>query len=145
MHEVVTSLDDLSVFAEKVKQNLDPHDEHATVLALTGDLGAGKTAFTKELAKHLGVAEHITSPTFVLAKTYDLSGQKYNHLIHIDAYRLEGNEGLEPTGFPDLLKDPSNLIVIEWPERIAKEVPSHAISMEITINTDGDREITYGE
>jgi len=77
--------------AEKVAQDfalaLSPNAEAATVVGLYGDLGAGKTFFTQVVAKTLGVEENIVSPTFVIEKIYELVGQKFSHLIHIDAYR----------------------------------------------------------
>src|SRR3989344_6867263 len=69
------------------------NENGATVVGLYGDLGSGKTAFTQATAKCLGVKEAVTSPTFVIEKIYKLDRQNFEHLIHIDAYRLgSGNE-----------------------------------------------------
>lgn len=91
----------------------------ATVLALSGDLGTGKTFFVKSLAANLNVTETITSPTFVLARFYDLAENlPWQRLIHIDAYRLEKADDLIKLGWDDWVSDPANLVCIEWPEQI---------------------------
>ncbi len=94
--------------------------ERAFVVGLSGDLGAGKTTFVQVLAKELGVHETITSPTFVIQKTYPLKQQKFARLVHIDAYRLTNTDELEALGFRALRDDPGNLIVVEWPERVSE-------------------------
>ncbi|TAK57916.1 tRNA (adenosine(37)-N6)-threonylcarbamoyltransferase complex ATPase subunit type 1 TsaE [Patescibacteria group bacterium] len=117
----------------------------ATVVGLYGNLGAGKTTFTQCLAKELGIMETITSPTFVIEKIYPLKHSPstvfpqgcsttspqsspqfklpFTQLIHIDAYRLEKGAELAVLGFEKLLNDPKNLILIEWPERVADIMP----------------------
>lgn len=144
MAEEITSLDALDAFANKVAKGLEPDPNHATLITLSGDLGVGKTAFTKALARTLGVDEHVTSPTFVLAKKYPLSDQKFSTLIHIDAYRLEGEDNLQTVGFADMLKDSSNLIVLEWPERVPEEIPEYAQTLSFEIGAGDVRIITYG-
>ena len=85
---LVRSIFELEVFAKEVTAALAPRGHTAVVMALYGDLGAGKSAFVKALAKALGVSGIVTSPTFVLQKIYPLQNQKFERLIHIDAYRL---------------------------------------------------------
>jgi len=109
--------------------------EEALVVGLSGHLGAGKTAFTKCIAKILGVEETVTSPTFVIMKSYDIKFEIRNpnfqknsksekievpwkRLIHIDAYRLERREELEVLEWEKLVADKNNLILIEWPENV---------------------------
>ncbi len=127
-------------FAAKLK----PRAGAATIVALSGELGAGKTTFVKGIAKALGITEHVTSPTFVIMKIYDSSGGKFERLVHIDAYRLKGIHHLNVLGWDELLRDQGNLILIEWPEKIAKAVPSDAISLAFRYSGD-EREIIYGE
>jgi len=100
-----------------LSSNYSASDE-ATVVGLSGHLGAGKTAFVKEIAKELGIKEDITSPTFVIMKIYETEHPKWHRLIHIDAYRLEKREELEALQWEKLLSDPHNLIMIEWPENV---------------------------
>ena len=71
----------------------------ATVLALHGELGAGKTTFTQTLARTLGVTDAVTSPTFVIMKLYELQHQSFETLIHIDAYRIEHSDEMRVLGF----------------------------------------------
>src|SRR3989344_3743235 len=118
MKERISSLEDLSLYTEKFFAYITEHKNTngATTLLLSGELGAGKTAFVKALARILGIKEDIISPTFVIMKFYPLTGQLFKQLIHIDAYRLEKADELTHLGFEELCKDPVNLICIEWPE-----------------------------
>jgi tRNA threonylcarbamoyladenosine biosynthesis protein TsaE len=113
----------------------------ATVIGLYGDLGSGKTAFVKAVAKRFGVLETVTSPTFVLEKIYKLSGQIFSHLIHIDAYRLEEARELKQLGFSEPLKDPGNVIFIEWAERVEELLPKGARRIKFAFIDETTRDI----
>ncbi len=121
----------MSSVAETVLETLQPQKNGATVLALSGDLGAGKTTLTQHFAQLLGVKENIISPTFVIMKSYPLQEQKWETLIHIDAYRIEQEKEMQVLGFHHLLSDPKNLILIEWPEKIAGLLPENKIDVLI--------------
>lgn len=136
-----TSISQTETFARDFLEHLKPNTVGATVIGLYGDLGAGKTAFTKCVAKILGVAEEITSPTFVIQKTYKLNGQKFETLVHIDAYRLEKGEELARLGWAELLKDPKNLILIEWPEKVADVMPQNHQKLYFTFIDEITRKI----
>jgi len=135
-----------AMYAEAVHfvATLARNEDGATVVVLSGDLGAGKTTFTQGIARGLGIEENVTSPTFVLEKIYELEHQKWLHLIHIDAYRLKDARELEVLGWNEIVFDPSNLIVVEWPEHIATLIPARAI--RVTLEGVGDsREVKlYG-
>lgn len=90
----------------------------AFVAGLSGHLGAGKTAFTKLVAKELGIGEEITSPTFVIMKIYDTQHPTFKRFVHIDAYRLERAQELEALDFERITSDSNNLVLIEWPENV---------------------------
>jgi len=91
----------------------------ATVVGLSGHLGAGKTAFTKLAAKALGVNSTVTSPTFVLMKLYDINGSwPWKKLVHIDAYRFEKPEELKALNYEKIIADKDNLVLVEWPENV---------------------------
>lgn len=128
--------------AERFTKELQPTDE-ARVIALQGDLGSGKTTFVQAMAHTLGVKEHVTSPTFIIQKIYELENQQFQRLVHIDAYRLEGAQELEKLGWHELVKDPKNLIVIEWPEHVAGLVPSYAQHIHFTYMDESSRHISY--
>lgn len=110
----------------------------ATVIALRGDLGAGKTAFTAGLLAALGTARHATSPTFVIMKHYALgeNALPFRDLYHIDAYRITG-EDLESIDFQKIISDPTALVVIEWADRLSAHLPSAAIQLQCE---HGDKE-----
>lgn len=116
---------------------------HATVLAFTGDLGSGKTAFTQGVARALGVTTDITSPTFVIEKIYKLEGQAFEHLVHIDAYRLASGKELSHLGWEELLANPKNLIVVEWPELVADVMPEYARKLTFAFIDESTRSISW--
>jgi tRNA threonylcarbamoyladenosine biosynthesis protein TsaE len=139
----LANLEELQAEAGRFSHSLVPSAMHATLITLSGELGAGKTSFTQGLAEALGVDESITSPTFVLEKIYDLpEGKRYGRLVHIDAYRLEGETSLVPLGFDDLYADPQNLIVLEWPELVQSQLPKADVSLTLSVSGDG-RDISY--
>ncbi len=120
----------------------------ARVLALSGDLGAGKTTFTKALAKELGIIEHVTSPTFVIQKSYEcprsLLGQKcgdFRKLVHIDAYRLESGGGAEVLDLQNTLQDKGNVVVIEWAENIRSALPKDSLQIHFKYKDETTREV----
>jgi len=98
------------------------------ILALEGDLGAGKTTLIKGIARGLRIKKAITSPTFVLMKVYNadiadrngLRGSRIKKFIHIDAYRLKDEKGLVEIGIGDYLGERDSVVVIEWAERVKK-------------------------
>jgi tRNA threonylcarbamoyladenosine biosynthesis protein TsaE len=142
------SLEETRKMAEAfLKQISNTHTNTAMVVGLFGDLGSGKTTFTQALGKILGVEEVMTSPTFVIQKNYSIPQSiVYNlqstALIHIDAYRLEAGKELEVLGFKKLLADPKNLILIEWPERVADALPADLIKINFKFISENEREIT---
>lgn len=87
------------------------------VICLNGDLGAGKTTFTKYLAEYMGIKNPVTSPTFTLIQEYQ--GKKFN-LVHCDMYRIEDESELVEMGLEDILYDlgKDKIVIIEWPEKI---------------------------
>ncbi|MFA5127010.1 MAG: tRNA (adenosine(37)-N6)-threonylcarbamoyltransferase complex ATPase subunit type 1 TsaE [Patescibacteria group bacterium] len=110
------------------------------VIALSGNLGAGKTVLVRGLAKALGLKDNINSPTFVLLKVYNLKYKKIKRFIHVDCYRLEGQEDLHDIGLGDYLSDPENLVVIEWADRI-KNLPANAIRVSLDHIANDQRRI----
>lgn len=135
------SEDQTQDIAKGLLQQLVINPDGATILALQGDLGAGKTTLTKALAKELGIEETVVSPTFVIAKFYELFDDAqgktpFIRLVHIDAYRIESNEELQPLGWEEIIQQPKTLVIVEWPERVAGMLPSHTQYFSITHNDD---------
>ena len=104
------------------------------VVSLTGDLGAGKTAFVQGAARALGVQEPVTSPTFVLVRQY--RGDVPVH--HVDVYRLDRVQEVLDLGFEDLL-DPSGVVFVEWGDAIDALLPNDHLRLEITTDDDARR------
>jgi len=144
MGKPIPDLAALEAEAAAFLKTLAPQADSATLVALSGELGAGKTAFTKAVAKALGVEEVVTSPTFVLEKIYALpEGSAFKRLIHIDAYRLDSGAELAPLGFDELMTDPGNLVFLEWPEKVADALPAPAARVSLAVSKDGAHSISY--
>ncbi len=107
----------------------------AAVIALKGDLGAGKTTFVQGFMKALGVRHRVTSPTFLIIRKYEISTPlqrglvHYHHACHLDLYRIHKLKELLDLGFKKIIKDHHALVLIEWPERVKKLLPKNAIQI----------------
>ncbi len=143
MERRIHTIEDLDAEARAFAASLSPKDSGATLVFLSGELGAGKTAFTKAAAAALGVAEHVTSPTFVLEKIYALEEQRFLRLIHIDAYRLQDASELAALGFDEAMADRDTLIFLEWPERVSDMAHTATVSITLVAHDDGSRTLTY--
>lgn len=134
----VDNLKDTEKIANQVAKEL----KGGEILALSGNLGAGKTAFVKALAKALGIKANITSPTFILMKVYDISGhKKIDKFVHVDCYRLSGREDLFDIGLGDYLNYDNIVVAIEWADKIAN-LPKTAVNIHIELLKDDKRQIT---
>lgn len=104
----------------------------AQVIALSGNLGAGKTTFVQGFADAWGIKENVLSPTFVLMKVYALPKgtarrKSSHHLVHVDCYRMESFQDLAHLGFAELLRDRDTVIILEWAERVKKILPKNTL------------------
>ena len=100
----------------------------ALVIALSGDLGAGKTTFAQGFAEALGIKERVLSPTFVIMKIYAIQKRaQIKHFIHIDCYRIHSSRDLASLGVKEIFKDARAIVLIEWPERIRGLIPKNAL------------------
>ncbi len=106
------------------------------VVALFGDLGAGKTAFTRGVAKYCKVRSGVSSPTFAIVHEYD--GEKFK-IYHFDMYRINSYEDLESTGFFDYLD--KGVLIIEWSENIVDFLPADAIKVKIEKSNDENQRV----
>jgi len=118
----------------------------AFILALTGELGSGKTTFVQGVARGLGIKSRIISPTFILVRNYEVRSQKYEvrNFYHIDLYRLEKNIEFEVRnlGIKDIWSDPENIVAIEWAEKIEKMIPKSAKWIRFENLGENKRKIT---
>lgn len=130
MEEIITNnLDETYDFAKNFLSKITP----PCVITLTGDLGAGKTAFTKALAKAMGINSVVTSPTFTLMNEYD---EGIYPLYHFDMYRIENPEDIYELGFYDYFESKDAIIVCEWPQVIDGLLPKKGY--DITIKKLGE-------
>ena len=119
---------------ERLAAILRPGD----VVALTGDLAAGKTRFVAGLARGLGLADPVTSPTFAIAHEYR---EGRVPLFHFDMYRLSSSEELYDIGWEDYLAS-GGVCAVEWSENVADAMPADAFFVDIRILDDTTRRIT---
>lgn len=115
------------------------------ILALYGNLGSGKTTFAQGLAKGLGIKQKIISPTFIIIRKYDLELSSQNSEIrsfyHIDLYRIEKMNDIESIGLIEILNDKSNIIAIEWPEKIEDLLPKNTWRLNFNYLENNERRI----
>lgn len=126
----VRSPEETAALAARLAALLQPGD----VLCLSGDLGAGKTTFTRALVAALGSPAPVSSPTFTLIHEYH--GGRLP-VVHADAYRLRGPGDVPDTGLEEYLVEGAGVTVIEWPERIAAALPDERLDIALT-DTGGD-------
>lgn len=112
------------------REILKMKSRHATLVALSGSLGSGKTTFAQGFMKGLGVRVKIQSPTFIILKKFAIPSKtksQFHTVFHIDAYRLKRAEEARPIGFKEIIGDQNNIILLEWPEKIKKFLPKNYI------------------
>ncbi|MEX2090651.1 MAG: tRNA (adenosine(37)-N6)-threonylcarbamoyltransferase complex ATPase subunit type 1 TsaE [Candidatus Paceibacterota bacterium] len=131
------------------------------IIALEGELGAGKTTFVQAFVKALGIKARIKSPTFTLIKKYNISLSKKSEIlnskletnskpktqnpqfiIHIDCYRVRDHRDLIPLGIKEIFADQRNIVLIEWAERIKKILPKKLTRVHIDHIDQNKRKIT---
>ena len=143
----ITSLEDMEREAQSFIDTLDASTSGATLVTLSGELGAGKTTCTQFVAKALEVSDIVNSPTFVIEKIYGVpehtkAPKKFQRLVHIDAYRLQNAHDLAALGFDEVMSHPRTLVILEWPENVLGV--SEQASAKITLEhlSDDSRQIT---
>ena len=120
---------------EELSSSLRPGD----VVVLEGELGAGKTFFSKYLVKTLGGAEEVTSPTFNLMNIYEGICPIY----HFDLYRLENAEDLFDIGFLEYAESEEGVCLIEWADKFKNEMPENIVEVAFEIIDENKRKITF--
>jgi len=136
-------IEELEKLAEEFRSKLTPKNKGAMVVALSGSLGAGKTAFARALARAFGIDEDVTSPTYVIEKVYLPTRGQFKRFIHIDAYRLNGAHDLAVLGWKDLIQESGNIILVEWPEKVEGAIPKDALQISLEFIDEDTRAITY--
>ena len=123
------SPEDTEDIGARLAEQLEP----GAVVAFTGDLGAGKTAFTRGLARGLGIPDRITSPTFTIVNEYEGAIP----LFHFDMYRLNSSEDLFDIGWEDYLSR-GGVCAVEWSEQVADALPEDAVTVTLSRHPDHD-------
>ncbi len=103
----------------------------ARVIALYGELGAGKTTFVKGFASALKARGRVVSPTFIIVRRMPIARGPFKNLFHIDAYRLNRSSDAKDLDLKKILSESKNIIIIEWPERLGRLIPKHALRLSL--------------
>lgn len=128
-------------FAKNFAKNLSGGE----TIALTGDLGSGKTTFTKALAHQIGIKDTITSPTFNIIRAYNIPKSKQRlstKLFHIDVYRLNNENELLELGVEDFFRSTKTITIIEWAEKVKKILPKNTVFIDFNIGKNNERIIS---
>ena len=144
VHTVITKNErETKRLGERVITSLNPRKRGATVLALSGELGGGKTRFVQGVAHGLGITKRITSPTFVIRKDYLVRSRKtpFRLFVHLDFYRLSRTRDLWGLGLRETFKRSDVLVAVEWAERIKNIIPSYAIKVTFQRLEEHERKI----
>jgi hydrolase, P-loop family len=133
----INSTEDMIAFGEEIGSRISG----GTVLELIGDVGAGKTTFTKGLARALGIFETVQSPTFTISRIYE--GEKMT-LSHYDFYRL-GDYGIMEMELAESLENPNNVTVVEWAGDLANILPKKHLRLTFDSVSEDCRKIKVEE
>lgn len=135
MEEITTnSPAETKKFAKSLAKKLK-----GNIIALSGDLGAGKTVFAQGFAEGLGIKDKIISPTFILMRQHKIPNSN-NIFYHIDLYRLADKNQIAALGLEDIFSDPKNIILIEWAERL-ENLPTDTVKIKIKKVSEKTRRI----
>lgn len=143
MEQIIKGEDKMDAFALEVLRTLPQNKERATVLGLSGDLGSGKTTFAQLFARGLCIEETISSPTYVIAKFYDIAHHPaWSRFVHIDAYRILDPEEMRRLKWEEIISEPKHIILVEWPEHIGELFPKDARMLQFRFIDQITRAVT---
>lgn len=134
------NIQQLPQLAKKLKRLIKTGD----VVALSGPLAAGKTTLVAALLEGFGYDGHVASPTFVIERRYPLKYGKINEVLHLDFYRLS-SEQIGSLDWLDNAGEKGTLTLIEWPERVADQLPPKTKTIKLEIINDKTRRLTFSE
>ncbi len=134
------NIQQLPQVAKKLKRLIKPGD----VVALSGPLAAGKTTLVAALLEGFGYDGNVASPTFVIERRYPLKNGKINEVLHLDFYRLS-SEQIGSLDWLDNAGEKGTLTLIEWPERVAGQLPPKTKTIKLEIINDKTRRLTFSE
>lgn len=134
--ELNFTLEEIHTVAKKMLPIIDTH----RVIALHGQMGAGKTTLIKAFCKAMGVQDVISSPTYSLINSYKTPNNAA--IFHIDLYRIKDEEEAINAGIEDCLYS-THICLIEWPDKIENLLPENTLHLTLTIQSDGSRKICF--
>ncbi len=141
------SSDETKKIAELLGQSILQGGNGPFIIALEGDLGAGKTTFIKGLARGLGLRRKMVSPTFLMARRYRLRSNPrgFENLYHVDAYRMRTARDLEVTGVAEALRGATNIVAIEWADLVKKYLPQRTLWITMQHKKENTRMLSFKE
>jgi len=131
MENITKSTEETKKIAIEIAKKIKP----GTTVALYGDLGSGKTTFTRYFVQALGIENRVQSPTFVVAR-------KYGDINHVDLYRLTTEEEAVDIGIEEMLEDIDKITIVEWPEIVEKLLPEGTVKIYFEYIDENTRKIT---
>lgn len=160
MKKIITNSPEESkkIAQDFVKEILDRKraEDGALVLALTGELGSGKTTFAQNFAEAFGIKEKIKSPTFIIMRKHEIRNPKsetnlksqtqkiktkLKHLFHFDVYRIHDEKEVLNLGWEEIIKNPENIVLVEWADKIEKILPKSYVKINFKHLVGNKREI----
>lgn len=125
---------DFAHFAQEIAKQVltNGRNKNALVIGLIGELGAGKTTFSKYFLKKLGVKEEITSPTFLIMRPHRIDAAGFTVAYHFDWYRVEKEKEIADIGFQNIIDNPNHIVLIEWADKFPALLPAHTIWIELS-------------
>lgn len=142
--KVVTtkSRDETMFLAKSLLQEISGRE----IICLYGELGSGKTTLAQGIGEALGITKPLTSPTFLIIKTYTIDNKRkfpnINKLYHVDLYRMQTEHDIVETGLREMLADPSGIVVIEWAERMGSLLPEKRVDVKFEYVGEDKRKIS---
>lgn len=148
--KVFSTICDRCLNKKEEKQNT------STIICLDGNLGSGKTTFTKYFVKNFKIKEDVTSPTFVICKTFDIPDNylskkqkdkfkniKFKKIYHFDMYRLKSSSELNVLNWIEIIDNPENVVLIEWPEIVQDAIPKKCFKLSFEFINKNQRNIKF--
>ncbi|HMO78747.1 MAG TPA: tRNA (adenosine(37)-N6)-threonylcarbamoyltransferase complex ATPase subunit type 1 TsaE [Candidatus Paceibacterota bacterium] len=160
---------EMAIFSQKIFLHIlnsvfNKKNETATVIALFGNLGSGKTTFTKYFVKNFEIKENVTSPTFVICKIFDIPNNFWQNnqsiflkennndfenkiffkkIYHFDMYRLKSSKELSVLNWIEIINNPENIIIVEWPDIIIDAMPKSFFKLSFEFINENQRNVKF--
>jgi len=132
-----------ALFIGTVLKQKNPKQKQALVISLEGNLGSGKTEFLKGVAKGIKLKEKVFSPTFLIMKRFTLQHKLFKFLWHLDCYRLKKISETRELDLKETIKNPQNIIFIEWGDKIKKLLPKYHWIIKFSIKGESERLLMF--